>query len=240
MPSPDARRARVRPLYELLAGVDSVQDFLADLAHVAAEEIDRELSCGLTVQVEGRPMTIASSDDLASCLDAVQYDAGDGPSLKAMATGGRVDVPDLAGLDRWPAWRDLARSRGVRKALSVPLPTGDASPLGGVNLYSTSSDKFTQDDFDTADAFAEHAAGALKVAIRLVEQAELLGHMQTALESRAVIDQAKGILMAQERCTADEAFELLRTASQHRNTKLSEIARGIVARVSRSDPGTPS
>ncbi|MQA77339.1 MAG: hypothetical protein GEV10_02470 [Streptosporangiales bacterium] len=110
MPDAAARRARMRPLYDLLVGVESVQEFLGDLARLASDEIDRELSCGLTVRIEGGPMTIASSDDFAARLDGVQHTAGEGPCLEAMATGHPVEVPDVARCERWrpgapTAWR---------------------------------------------------------------------------------------------------------------------------------------
>lgn len=86
MPTADARRNRVGPLYELLVGINSVEEFLTDLAHVATDELDRELSCCLTAQVEGKPIAVTSSDDLAAALDNVQYVAGESPCLTAIAT----------------------------------------------------------------------------------------------------------------------------------------------------------
>lgn len=233
MPTAAARRARVGPLYELLAGTDTLDEFLAELARVATDEIDRKLSCGLTAQVEGKKLTIASSDELAAALDRVQYEAGEGPCLTAMDTATRVEINDPADIDEWPTWRTEAVERRVCKSMSIPLVTMSGDVLGALNLYSTSPGKFTDADQEAADRFAAHAAGALAVAIRLAQLAELTSHLETALRSRAVIDQAKGILMEQQHCDADEAFAILRTASQRRNTKLREIAAEIVARASR-------
>lgn len=232
MPTAAARRSRVGPLYELLVGVNTIEEFLTDLTHVASDEIDRELSCGLTAQVEGKPITITSSDDLAAALDNVQYTSGEGPCLTAIATVTTVEVTDPHEADNWTAWQHEAIERGLRKSLSVPLTTASGHTLGALNLYSRSTAKFTDADRDAAALFAAQAAGALAVAIRLAQLAELTGHLQLALESRGIIDQAKGILMGQEHCTADEAFALLRTASQHRNTKVRDIATEIVNRVS--------
>lgn len=230
MPTAAARRARVGPLYELVAGVDTLDEFLSELARVATDEIDRRLSCGLTAQVEGTRLTIASSDELAAALDKVQYDTGEGPCLTAIATSTPVEVDDPADADHWPTWRAEAVKWRVRKAMSIPLVTMSGDVLGALNLYSTSPGKFTDADHDAANLFAAHAAGALAVAIRLAQMAELTGHLEAALRSRAVIDQAKGIVMAEQRCTADEAFAVLRRASQNRNVKLRQIAAEIVAR----------
>jgi GAF domain-containing protein len=239
LPTAAARRARVGPLYELVAGIDTVEELLAELARVATDEIDRKLSCGLTAQVEGTKLALASSDELAAALDRVQNDAGEGPCLKAMATATPVEINDPAEIDQWPSWRDEATKRGLRKSMSMPLVTMSGDVLGALNLYSISPGKFTDADRDAANVFAAHAAGALAVAIRLAQLAELTGHLEAALQSRAVIDQAKGILMAQQRCTADEAFAILRTTSQRRNIKLREIAAGIVARVNQRSPTGP-
>lgn len=235
MPTAAARRARVRPLYELVTGSDTLEEFLTELAHVATDEIQRRMSCGLTAQVEGRKVTIAASDELAAALDQVQYDSGEGPCLTAMATAELVEVSNPADVDQWEVWRAEAVRRGLRKSLSIPLVTMSGDVLGALNLYSTNPGKFTDADHEAAQHFADHAAGALAVAMRLAQLAELTGHLETALESRAVIDQAKGVLMARERCSADEAFAILRIASQRRNIKLRDVATEIVARA--TSPG---
>lgn len=233
MPDAAARRARVGPLYELLAGIDTLDEFLAELTRIAVDEIDRELSCGLTAQVEGTRFTIASSDDLAAALDQVQYDTGEGPCLTAIATGRTVEINDPANTEQWPTWLAEATERGLRKSLSTPLVTASGDVLGALNLYSISTGKFTDADRDGASLFTAQATGALAVAIRLAQLAELTGHLEAALRSRGVIDQAKGIMMAEQHCTADEAFALLRKASANRNVKLRDVATQIVTRVSR-------
>lgn len=233
VPTAAARRARVGPLYELVAGTDTLEEFLAELARAATDEIDRKLSCGLTAQVEGKKLTIASSDDLAAALDKVQYDAGEGPCLTAMATATPVEIDDPADVDQWPTWCREATERGVCKAMSMPLVTMSGDVLGALNLYSTSPGKFTDGDRDAANTFAAQAAGALAVAVRLAQMAELTCHLEAALQSRGIIDQAKGIMMAEQRCTADEAFALMRKASMNRNIKLRDLATEIVTRVGR-------
>lgn len=231
MPTPEARRARLGHLYELLAGSDTVAEFAADLARVAADHMDVRVSCGLIAQLEGRTVAIASSDDLAKQLDAVQDATGEGPCIEAIRTGQTVDVTDPAVVD-WRAWRDAALDQGLRQALSVPL-IARSETLGAVNLYSTSSTPFTSDDREAAQTFAIHATGSLMVATRLAQLAELGGHLESALHSRAIIDQAKGVIIAENHCTADEAFEILRRASQNRNLKLRELAVQIVTSASR-------
>jgi hypothetical protein len=101
--------------------------------------------------------------------------------------------------------------------------------LGALNLYSRQPEEFTKTDIDRAEDLAAQAAGALTVAFRLAEQTKLSANLETALESRAVIDQALGIIMGAQHCDADTAFGVLRNASQRRNEKLRDIATRIVA-----------
>lgn len=238
MPTPEARRGRVGHLFELLSGSESLEDFLIDLTQVAADNVERGVSCGLVARVEGRPLIISSSDELAADLERIQDEAGEGPCLEAIAAGAVVEVPDVAASSKWDAWRSRAVVRGVRKSLSLPLATAAGDILGAFTLYSTTAAPFASAERRAAAVFVEHATGALMVAIRLAALAELTGHLETALDSRGIIDQAKGILMARQRCSADEAFDILRRASQARNVKIRDIAAAIVGEITeRQLPG---
>ncbi|MBO0875486.1 MAG: GAF and ANTAR domain-containing protein [Pseudonocardia sp.] len=230
MPTPEARRGRIGRLYELLAGAETAE-FLDELARMAVDQVDAQVSCGLAAYKEGGTVTLASSDDLAADLEHSQDVAGEGPRTEAIATGTAVEVTDAARLGKWPAWRDLAVAQGVRRCLSLPM-VAEEETLGAVTLYARTDVPFSVEDGRAAEMFASYATGALMIAIRLAEMAELTSHLETALESRAVIDQAKGIIMAEQHCTADEAFTILRTASQNQNLRLRHLAGQFVARVS--------
>lgn len=224
--------------FVLLVGADSLDAFLGELAGLAADEVDRELSCGITIRLADRPMSVASSDPLAEQLDDVQYGAGEGPGVDAIATGRPVEMPDIDAGDRWPTWRARARDNGVRKALAVPLTAGDTT-LGALNTYSTSPVPFTAADRDAAEKFAAKAAHALAVATRLSESTEVAHHLETALTARGTIDQATGILMARERCTSDEALDLLRTSAQRHGVSVLDIAEKLVRDTARPGHAGP-
>lgn len=226
----------VARIYVLLAGADSLEAFLDELAGLAADEVDRGLSCGITIRLADHPMNVASSDDLAERLDEVQYDADDGPGLDAIATGRSVEVPDLDAVEQWPAWCARARDNGVRKAFAVPLTAGD-STLGALSTYSTSAVPFTDDDLEATARFAAKAARALAVAARLSEHSELGPHLEATLRSRSTIDRAAGILMAREHCTVDEAMARLKTAAQRQGVGVLDVAEDITR--STVGPGNP-
>jgi AmiR/NasT family two-component response regulator len=139
----------------------------------------------------------------------------------------RIDDMSMAAHD-YPDFARLAQERGVLSTLSLPLVAG-GSGVGAMNLYASVVKGFSDEDealgadLATAAAIVLANAGAYWDARRLSEQ------LTEAMESRAVIEQAKGMLMAQSPgITPDEAFDLLRRASQRENVKLRDIARRIV------------
>jgi hypothetical protein len=104
-------------------------------------------------------------------------------------------------------------------------------PLGALNLSSRDSDGFSQLDEGILALFTSPAAAGIVVAGRYAEARDLAAQLEQALRSRAVIDQAIGIIMAESRCDADQAFGMLRRASNNRNMKLRDLAAEIVTRV---------
>lgn len=229
MPTPEARRDRIGHLYALLGGEDALDVFLEGLPRVVVEYVAGTVSCGLTAYKDGATVAIAGSDEFALELDRIQDEAGEGPSLEAIRTGEPVEVSEPASLVKWPAWRHRAVALRLHKAISLPLSAGGQS-LGALNMYSTSRMPFTSVEREAAQRFAAQATGALMVAVRLAEFAELTAHLQNALDTRAVIDQAKGIVMAENRCTAEEALTILQRVSQNRNTMIRHLAAQIVAK----------
>jgi GAF domain-containing protein len=222
-------------LQSLLLNTSGLDEFLAELASLAADVIPPSGSCGITVRRDGRPLTVASSDKRAELVDEVQYDAGDGPCLETLRTGAVVDVPDLRAETRWDGYRLHALEHGIRASLSFPL-TVDDSTVGALNLYGFVPHAFPGSVRQQAETFVAPAAAALTLVLRAATQAETREQLEQALTSRTVIDQALGILMAQQHCTADEAFALLRAHSQNNNRKLRDVAADLVTRVSGRTP----
>jgi GAF domain-containing protein len=222
-------------LQALLLSTDSVSGFLFELANVTVRTLPVQASCGVTLKANGRTRTAAASDVLASQVDEIQYGADEGPCLEAMNTGSVRDVPDLGAETRWPRFTSAALGYGVRSILSTPLAvTGNA--VGALNLYSTEPAAFDAATRAQAAQFAGYAAGAVAVALRLAREAEASADLRAALASRSIIDQAIGIIMGQRRCGAEEAFAVLRQASQQRNVKIHAIAAAIVEGVSGQPP----
>ena len=219
-------------LQKLLIGAEGVESFLADAARLAAGAVARAQSVGITVgATRWVRMLGATSDDLATALDAVQYDIDDGPCLTCLRTAEVVAVDDIAADPRWPAFARRGRQAGAGSSLSVPLMI-DGDAVGALNLYSREAHGLVAEDQVRARQFAQQAAGAVALARRLEEREQLASHLEKALTSRSVIDQALGIIIARTGSDAEQAFTLLRAQSQHTNEKLRDVAAQIVKQAS--------
>ena len=206
--------------------LDGVLHTIADLAKRAipgAEEVSVTLVRGKGAH------TAAFTGDLALNLDESQYEAGHGPCLDASATATTLSVPDMAGEARWPDWAARSLEAGVNNSLSIGLPVQD-TVTGALNIYATKPEAFDDDAITIGQTFAGYAAVALANAHLHDATATLAQHMQAAMDSRAVIEQAKGIIMGERRCTADEAFAILTKVSQDSNRKVRDVAAALVAR----------
>jgi GAF domain-containing protein len=143
-----------------------------------------------------------------------------------------MGIDDLR--DRWPAFADAADDIGMRSYLSAPLILGDEPVLGALNTYSRTADAFGPIDEALLSVFTAAASAAIVNTRRYLRSRDLASHMKTAMETRAAIEQAKGVLMAQQAITADEAFEWLVHESQQTNTKLRDVASALLDSVHRS------
>ena len=229
----------VAELQELLLSTEDISSFLDELVVLATKTLPGDVFCGVTVRRDHGPVTVASSDSRASQVDEIQYGHHEGPCLHSLATGTVVVVDDLASDERWGGYQMPALGHGVRSSLSLPLPA-DGKVIGALNFYGTRPAHFGPAEQEIAGRFADEVSRALALAVRMAERAEMSEHLQRALVSRAVIDQAVGIIMGQRRCAAEEAFGILRTVSQNRNVKLRDIAVDMVAAVSGRRPSEPA
>jgi GAF domain-containing protein len=227
-----------KELQEALLNTSSVEQFLHEMAVLAARLVGGGLSCGMTMQSNGQPETVACSDPVAARVDQVQYELDNGPCLHAMRAGHLVRIEDTQDKALWPEFERRAASHGIRSCLALPL-YADGRSVGALNLYAREAAAFGAAQEQRAEDFAENASGALMLAKRLASRADLIEQLRSTLASRTVIDQALGIIMAREHCTQSRAFAILRSASQSSNVKLRDIAAAIVTSVS-GEPPQPS
>ena len=214
-------------LAHILVTEDSLEDTLRRVADLAARVIDDCDAAGVTLVNEDRYVTAAYTDERTLAVDRGQYDRGNGPCLKAIAQQAVVQLDVDEAEAEFPDFVADARRQGVRSFLAAPLMLhGEA--IGALNLYSSKPSGFTLLDDVMIALFTGQASVAVanskvyRDVVRLTEQ------LQEAITSRAVIDQAKGVLMARHGVDADEAFAQLRHQSQQRNVKLRLVAQEVL------------
>ena len=181
----------------------------------------------VTLRDAGVPTASAGSNDWALELDRLQMTEQEGPCLDCMREGSVMRVADLTSDGRFPHYGPRAAERGALSTVSVPL-AGDGRTVGALDFYSRQRDAFGTEDVALAMLLAAHATLALQAANAYWSSRDLARQLQEALPARAVIEQAKGILMGQRRCDADEAFSILVDLSQRSNRKLRDVAAALV------------
>lgn len=227
-------------LQKLVLDSEQAHDFLGQLAVHAAESLSRHgttIHCGVTLLRQRRAATAASSSPKAKRMNEVQYRYDEGPCLSAARIGQVFHVPDLVRETRWPEYLHEIQDTGVGSILAVPFDlSGEA--LGALNLYAEEAQAFDEDTRILAAAYASQASNSLRLAVRITQLADTMDDLKSALASRTGIDVAVGIVMAQNRCTQDEAFAILQRASNTRNIKLRDVATRLVDSVSPGDVET--
>jgi GAF domain-containing protein len=218
-------------LSKILLSAQTLEMVLEDIVGLARDRVPGADEVSMTLIDNGRPCTAASTGRIATEMDERQYDAGWGPCLDAAAAGQLLAVDDAATETRWPQFTEKAREIGVGSSISAPLPTQQHSG-GSLNIYSTAPHSFDDPGRVLARSFADHAALAMAHAYRYTQAAHQAETLREAMRSRAVIEQAKGILMAARRLDADDAFNVLVQLSQTRHIKLRQLAAQIVSQAS--------
>ncbi|GAB3149026.1 ANTAR domain-containing protein [Amycolatopsis sp. NPDC004378] len=220
-------------LEALRAVLGQEDDFRILLRHVCLQvrqAVPGVDEASVTLVGGDEPHTASSTAAVVTDLDDDQYRVGDGPCLEAVRSGKIVRTPVAGATERWPAFARGAREAGFGSFLAAPL-VADERYSGAVNCYGRQDDGFAEIEAQLLELYTTAVEAVFRVYHRYVKARETAEHLRTALTSRAVIDQAKGMLMAIRRIDADAAFALLVGQSQRENVKLREVATQFVARV---------
>lgn len=229
--TPTALAALLVSLGESITDEDDLATTLERVAEVAHEVIDGADCAGVTVDFGGRTYTAAYTDGRTLLVDEEQYAAGEGPCLHASRTRETVRVDVDEATDRWPGFTESARAEGIRSFLAAPLFVDDRT-LGALNLYGCGPAAFDDVDADVLELLTGTVSRAIGEFARFKSARDAAEALERALETRAPIEQAKGMLMALHRIDAHQAFELLRKQSQTTNTRLRDVAVDLVERLS--------
>jgi GAF domain-containing protein len=224
---PDHVRDALAELAGLVLLDQTLETVLERVAHIAKQVVPGADEVSMTLVEGEHPFTAAFTGQLALDADEMQYARGYGPCLDAGRGGVVILVPDMRSEPRYPDYALHAFERGVLSSLSLPLPVQGKS-IGALNIYSRKPHAFDDESVDVGTRIAGYVAVAVANVRHVTKAAALADQMQEAMQSRAAIEQAKGILMTQRHCTPEEAFALLVKLSQDSNRKLRDVAAALV------------
>lgn len=218
-------------LRNLLLKTQGLPDFLLGLSLLSASLLGehRPLLCAITVQRNGVPAIVASSNDHARRLDQLQLTLNEGPCVSVLRWQHQVLVPDVEDDPRWSRFAAAVSGRGICSVLAVPITVGH-SAKAVLSCYSFFPEAF---DHATVDAVQNHAmlvSGSLRTALRLHEpdtDPELRG---AAMESLAVVDSAVSLIMIRHRCSRDDAMAILLAETRSGTVKrtVREVAADVI------------
>ncbi|GAB3549812.1 GAF domain-containing protein [Actinopolyspora lacussalsi] len=225
-------------LEEITGALETVTDSLEreekleELLNRVCQQVLRAIPdvdmAGVTLHREDGPETFVCTDETVIEVDAEQYRAGNGPSLHSAETGKIVRVELTEAKQRWPEFTSAATDAGLGSYLSAPLFI-DHEYQGAMNLYSRRDHGYRELDATVLDLYTTAIEGYLRTWQRYLATRRLTEQLRTALESRPMIEQAKGILMVLHNYSAEKAFATLVDYSQRSNTKLREVAERMIS-----------
>jgi GAF domain-containing protein len=222
---------RVRSLGGALLDGEALDELMQKVVLLACHTVRPAHSVSITVAHNGGYRTSNSTSDEALTIDQAQYDGGNGPCLQALRSAEQVQVRVGEDPGRWPTFDAKAQEEGVAAVLSTPLRRGPGKAIGALNIYAHDLDGLDDEARLTAEVIGDHAAVLVGNTLDLLSAAQLNEQLRQALASREIIGEAKGIIMERQSCTRDEAFDILRRASQRENRKLRDLAEELVLRV---------
>jgi GAF domain-containing protein len=228
-PLPSSATAALERLGRLSLRETSMEELLQRVADLTKETMPGGPEASVSLVVRDRPSTVVTTGQLALDLDEKQYEEGHGPCLHAARTGELTEIPDTATEERWPEYARRAVERGNGSSLSVPLMIDeDERVTGALNIYAREAHAFDDDSRAAALRFGPYAAIATGNLYAYQSARDTAENLRIALASRAVIDQAKGVLMERMHVTADQAFQILAEVSMNTNRKVQAIADHLV------------
>jgi GAF domain-containing protein len=205
---------------------------LQKVATLAKLVLSESPEVSVTLVKGDRAQTAAFTDQVAAYLDERQYDRGFGPCMDAAASGQTIKLVTGDAESLYGDFCRLAQGHGVTHTMSMAMPA-TAETAGALNFYGSSGRPFSAEDERIAGTFATFAGIVVGNFGLDHDPAELALLLKTAVESRAVIEQAKGIMMSQRHCSAEEAFLLLTRQSQNQDITVRVLAQALVDRTIR-------
>jgi GAF domain-containing protein len=209
-----------------LADPFDVADVLYNLTDSTVEVLGAT-AAGVSLADDDTLVFVSANSEVAKEIERVQQESKQGPCHEAFMTGVAVIVNDIATHDEWPVYRAAALDENIHAVMGIPM-VGSHQTLGALNIYHASVREWTDDERRAAQVLTDVATSYLLHASRIDEVTQVNEQLQRALETRVVIEQAKGILAGEYTIGLDAAFEILRTHARSQQVRLHHVADGVV------------
>ena len=234
---------RERPLVEaFVALADTLVDdydvveFAQELVEDCVSLLDADSAGLLLADLRGGLQVLASTSEQTRLLELLQIQSDAGPCMQAYRTGQQVRIDDLrSDISGWSEFVDRARAEGFAAVVAIPLRLRNER-IGALNLFRKEPGTMTDSDLLVAQALADVATIGILHQRVLTRGAVVNSQLQTALNSRIVIEQAKGVLAERQGLDMEQAFVALRTMARSTNRHLSETARSVIENSSGAFP----
>jgi GAF domain-containing protein len=229
-----SRETRLNAAFVKLADTLTDDYDVVDLLHTLVDEctaiFDIQAGGLMLADSEGQLQLVASTSEKADLVEIMQLNAGKGPCVDCFETGRPVAISDIANSgERWPDFRHEALKHGFRSIYATPLRLRGQT-IGTLNLLSTSVGELNARDALAAQALSDVATIGILQERLIKERGVVADQLQRALDSRVLIEQAKGVLSESASINVDEAFGMMRAYARSHNLRLHDVAEGIVSR----------
>ena len=221
-------------LGRLRFGEMRVEDAMREIVQTTHTIFDVDGAGLMLADAEHHLRNVAVSDERMGQLEELQVRHQEGPCIAAFDDKALVGVQDLAEDRRWPDFSDAAVTQGIRAVLASPLPYNQDA-VGVVAVVSEDRQPWSAEAELALLSFTDLAALLIASMMISQQQSELATQLQSALNSRAVIEQAKGVLMGQQGLTAHAAYEQLRAQARAQRRKLVAVSAELVRSAARGD-----
>jgi GAF domain-containing protein len=229
VPNPETLLASLERFAAALTSGYGIGDVLHNLTGEMGEVLNLS-GAGVTLVHDGRQRFVTAAVEAIANLERVQESAQKGPCIDAVARAGPVAVADIAegeASSRWPDYTVAAKAAGIQAVAGIPM-LAEGVAIGAVNLYDSQPRDWSSEDLRVAGIFASIATGYLAHASTARQQQRTAEQLEQALNTRLIIEQAKGVLANQREVTVDEAFKRLRSYAREHNARLHDVSRAVV------------
>lgn len=229
MPNPDTLLDSLERFAVALTSGYGIGDVLHNLTEEMTQVLDL-YGAGVTFLHDGQQRFVTAAVEAVATVERVQENWQKGPCIDAVAAAAPVTVADIAAEDaseRWPDYVIVAKTAGIQAVAGIPM-LAEGRAIGAINLYDGQPRTWSQEDLRVAMIFANIATGYLTHASAARQHERTAEQLQQALNTRLIIEQAKGVIAVKREITVDDAFQTLRKYARDHGARIHDVSRAVV------------